>query len=553
MEYDYDYDLGRYGRAGASADATAQLWCDRGMNWLWGFHHEEAIACFKRAVAADPGCALAHWGMSYAYGPNYNVPWEIMDPESKVKALGAARAALAKARDCEADGALAALIAALEARYPQDTPMPDHAPWDHAFAEAMRKAAGDYPEDLDVQAIFADALLNLTPWKMWDLFSGAPAPQTEEARAVLERGLARPGGMDHPGLTHLFVHLMEMSPEPEAALKVADRLRTLVPDAGHLVHMPTHIDILCGHYENVVRWNEAAVAADLKEYARSGGMNFYTGYRQHNYHFVIYGAMFLGQIGPALAAEKGLRDTTPEEMLHIQSPPMADFFESYLSMLPHILIRFGRWEDILALPYPEDRALHITQVAFIDYARGVALSALGRVAEAEEQVRVFEATRAEVPETRLLHNNTIVDLLTIGAEMLAGELAYRKDAHDAAFAHLRRAIALEDTLNYDEPWGWMQPVRHALGALCLEQGRIAEAEQAFREDLGLVPGVPRACQHPDNVWALRGLFDCMMARGAEPGEVAPVEQRLRLAEARADQPIRAACACALKAGARAAG
>ena len=222
---------------------------------------------------------------------------------------------------------------------------------------------------------------------------------------------------------------------------------------------------------------------------------------------------------------------------------MADFFESYLSMLPHVLIRFGKWDDILALPYPEDRALYCSQVAFIDYARGVALAALGRVAEAEAQQALFEISAAAVPETRLLHNNTVVDLLAIGREMLAGELEYRRGNHDAGFAHLRAAIALEDALNYDEPWGWMQPVRHALGALLLEQGRYAEAEHAFAEDLGLAGTLPRACIHPDNVWALKGLHDCLTAQGKDT-QARLIQQRLTLAQARADQPIKAACACA---------
>lgn len=539
------YDLGGYQRVISTQSPDAQLWFDRGLMWAYGFNHEEAIVCFKRATKADPACAMAWWGVAYASGPNYNMPWKLFDPAGKSRALAASyeAAQMAVSLTSGASAAEAALIHAMAARYPQADPIKDQRPWDHSFAAAMRDVLAQFPDDLDVAAILADALLNLTPWKMWDLPTATPGPVTPEAETLLETYLARAGGMQHPGLLHLYVHLMEMAPYPEKALKAGDALRTIAPDAGHLVHMPTHIDVLCGHYENVLRWNEAAIKADLKYYAENGAMNFYTGYRQHNYHFAIYGAMFLGQMEPALHAVKGMADTTPPEMLAISSPPMADFFESYLSMLPHVLIRFGKWDDILALPYPEDRALYCSQVAFIDYARGVALAALGRVAEAEAQQALFEISAAAVPETRLLHNNTVVDLLAIGREMLAGELEYRRGNHDAGFAHLRAAIALEDALNYDEPWGWMQPVRHALGALLLEQGRYAEAEHAFAEDLGLAGTLPRACIHPDNVWALKGLHDCLTAQGKDT-QARLIQQRLTLAQARADQPIKAACACA---------
>ena len=377
------------------------------------------------------------------------------------------------------------------------------------------------------------------------LLWGAPADgaATAEAQAVLERHLGQPGGMDHPGLLHLYVHLMEMSPTPEKALKAADRLRTIAPDAGHMVHMPTHIDVLCGDYQNVVRWNEAAIEADLIYYDREGAFNIYTGYRQHNYHFVIYGALFLGQFEPAMRAVRGMDDTTPDALLQIPSPPMADFFEAYLSMEPHVLIRFGMWDEILKLPLPEDREIQCTKVAMIEYAKALALSALGRVTEAEAQYAVFAAAKARVPDSRLLHNCTVQELLEIATAMLDGELAYRKGDYDTAFRRLRDAVALDDALPYDEPWGWMQPTRHALGALLFEQGHHAEAEEVFRQDLGLAPGLPRACQHPDNVWALRGLYDCLAAQG-KTTEMAHLKLRLDLAEARADRPIKAACGCA---------
>jgi hypothetical protein len=349
--------------------------------------------------------------------------------------------------------------------------------------------------------------------------------------------------MDHPGLLHLYVHLMEMSPFPELALKAGDRLRELVPDSGHLIHMPTHIDVLCGHYRDVLHYNQKAIEADRKYLEKTGPFNFYTAYRMHNYHFAIYGAMFLGQYEPAMAAAQEMIDTTPEELLRMPSPPMADFIESYLSMKQHVLIRFGKWREIIAQKQPADPELYCTVNAMMHYAKGVAHSALGEIEEAEREKAAFLAAKAAVPDSRLLHNNTVQDLLGIAEEMLNGELEYRKGNHDAAFAHLRRSVEIDDNLPYDEPWGWMQPTRHALGALLFEQGRVEEAEAVYREDLGLGGKLSRATIHPDNVWSLRGLHDCLVRRG-ETEESRLIKQRLDLAEARADMPVRASCFCA---------
>ncbi|WP_425078355.1 tetratricopeptide repeat protein [Ruegeria denitrificans] len=542
------YDLGSYSCPVTTSVPEAQLWFDRGLNWTYGYNHEEAVACFQRAVEHDPQCAMAYWGVAYAAGPNYNLPWDLQDKQGRSKALALAYDAMQNALRL-ADRCTPveqALIRALPARYPQRDPAEDMHRWDHEFAEAMRAAFAAHPDHADLRTIYVEALLNLTPWKMWDLQTGQPADgaATLEAQEALEWVLSNdPAAMSHPGLLHLYVHLMEMSPTPEKALKAGDVLRTLVPDAGHLVHMPTHIDVLCGHYHNVVHWNEKASDADLKYYEREGAFNIYTGYRQHNYHFAIYGALFLGQIEPALRANQGLWETTPEEMLRIESPPMADYFESYMSMGPHILIRFGRWEEAKALELPSDPDLYRTLTATTHYARAIALAATGDVVHAEAEENLFLAARECVPETRRLHNNRVIDLLEIAREMLRGEIEYRKGNFEIAFAHLRRSVELDDTLPYDEPWGWMQPTRHALGALLFEQGHAAEAEAVYREDLGLGGSLSRASIHPDNVWSLKGLYDCLKARG-EDVEILQVKQRLDLALARADRAVAASCFCA---------
>ena len=339
---------------------------------------------------------------------------------------------------------------------------------------------------------------------------------------------------------------MEMSPFPQRALRAGDRLRDLVPDSGHLIHMPTHIDVLCGHYRDVLVYNQRAIVADRKFLAREGAMNVYALYRTHDYHFAIYGAMFLGQYGAALEAAQELIDTTPEDLLRIPSPPMADFVEGYLPMKQHVLIRFGKWREIVAQELPRDRDLYCSTTAMMLYSQAVAHSALGHIAEAEEAKGAFLEAKLRVPESRRVHNNTVRDLLEIAHAMLDGELEYRRGNHDAAFAHLRRSVELDDALPYDEPWGWMQPTRHALGALLLEQGKVAEAEAVYRADLGLDATLRRACQHPNNVWSLHGFHECLMKLG-KTSEAIIIKKALDIAVARADVPVKASCFCRLKA------
>ena len=544
------YDLGAFGRTITTRVPEAQTWFDRGLNWTYAYNHGEAIACFAKAAEADPGCAMAWWGTAYAAGPNYNLPWHLYDPAGRAKALAMAYDAMQEALK-RIDGVTPVerlLIEALRARYLQREPVDDMMPWNAAYTAAMREVYRAHPTDLEVVTVFAEAMMNETPWQMWDLRTGRAreGARTDEAVAVLEGAMRDlPASWNHPGVLHLYVHLMEMSPFPQRAMRAGDRLREMMPDAGHLIHMPTHIDVLCGEYRDVVVYNQKAIEADRKYLARAGALNVYTMYRTHDHHFAIYGAMFSGQESAALAAAQELIDTTPEEVLRIPSPPMADFLEGYLPMKQHVLVRFGRWQEIVDQELPEDRELYAATTAMMLYARVVALSNLGRTAEAEAALEEFRAARARVPETRRVHNNTVVDLLAIAEEMALGELEYRKGNVDKAFAHLRRSVELDDALPYDEPWGWMQPTRHALGALLLEQGRVEEAEAVYRSDLGFDGKLARACQHPDNLWSLHGLHECLQRRG-ETVERPIVKQRLDLALARCEVPVRASCYCRTK-------
>lgn len=550
MTTDYPYDLGPYGRPVTTTSADAQKWFDRGLVWCYGYNHEEAVRCFEKAAKADPQCAMAWWGIAYAAGPNYNKQWKAFDTVDLERSLKTAHQATAEAlkRKDKASAVERALIEPLTLRYPSNDPGQVTPIWNDEYAAAMRKAYLAHAQDLDVATLFAEAIMNRTPWQLWNIETGKPAEgaDTPEAIEVLEKAMKQPGGTDHPGLLHMYVHLMEMSPNPERALKAGDRLRHLVPDAGHLLHMPTHIDVLCGDYHNVVEWNDRAVQADRKYLAREGALNFYSLYRCHDFHFKLYGAMFLGQYAPAFAAAEEMATTLTEELLAVEVPPMADWLESFVPMKLHVLIRFGKWRDIIAEKLPANRRLYCVTTAMTHYAKAVAQAASGDVPAAEAEARHFAAAVAQVPPTRYLFNNTALDILAIASEMLKGEIAYRQGRFDEAFAHLRRSVELDDTLPYDEPWGWMQPTRHALGALLLEQGRVAEAEAVYRADLGLDKTLRRACQHPNNVWSLHGYHECLEKLG-KPSEAAIIRKSLDIASARADVPVKASCFCRLKA------
>jgi tetratricopeptide (TPR) repeat protein len=546
------FDLGSHSCKVTTTSSDAQTWFNRGLMWSYGFNHEEAIRCFEKATEADPRCAMAQWGLAYAHGPNYNKPWEAFDDEDMALCLGAAyRAAqLATELASAATPVEQALIKAVQHRCPSLEPTGDLNIWNDDYGNAMREVYEAFTGDLDVCTLFAEAIMNRTPWALWDLKSGEPAEgaDTLEAAAALEAAMARCEADDlapHPGVLHMYIHLMEMSPHPEKALRAGDALYGLAPDSGHLQHMPTHIDVLCGHYDNVVTRNSSAIVADRKYLEREGALNFYSLYRCHDYHFKLYGAMFQGQYKVAIEAADEMIATLPEELLQVESPPMADWAEGFVPMKMHVLIRFGKWREIIDTPLPENQELFCATTAMMLYAKGVAHAASGDIAAAEAERERFMSAVAKVPETRYVFNNSCVDVLAVAAEMLNGEIEYRKGNFDAAFAHLRRSVELDDNMPYDEPWAWMQPARHALGALLLEQNRIEEAEAVYRADLGLDDTLARACQHPDNVWALHGFHECLIKLG-KTEEAKMVKLRLDLANARADVPIKASCFCRLQ-------
>jgi tetratricopeptide (TPR) repeat protein len=556
---DVYYDLGTYSRPVDTESPQAQEWFDRGVVWAYAFNHEEAIACFERALLEDPNLWAARWGIAYSVGPNYNKGWDAFDPVDLNTSLDRARAELDRAREALDSAAAsgnpvsepaAALVAALTRRYADVVP-DDDTSWQaghEAYADAMAALAADHPADVDILALAADALVNVTAWALWDPLNGEPAPgsRAREAERLLDAALDLPGGREHPFVLHLHIHLLEMSERPEAALSSADRLRGLVPDAGHLQHMPSHLDVLCGDYHSSIVANQRAVEADRLFVERSGPLNFYSLYRAHDLHFIVYSAMFLGRYQDALDAADELGGQLTPELLRIESPPMADWLEAFVPLRTHVLVRFGRWDELVAQPLPEDQELYCSTTAMVLYGRAVAQAALGDVTAAAATREEFVEAVSRVPETRYLFNNTALDILAIAGAMLDGEIAYRQGRFDEGFTHLRKAIALDDALPYDEPWGWMQPTRHAYGALLLEQDRVEEAAAVYAADLGLDPAVSRSVHHPGNVWSLHGYHESLERLGRHD-EARIVAQQLAVASARADVPVLASCACRLEA------
>ncbi len=438
------YDLGTYHRPVETPSAEAQLWFDRGLVWAYAFNHDEAIACFEKALSHDPMLAIARWGIAYAIGPNYNKAWDAFDPVDMAVSLTRARTELELAAEGRTTPAERGLIAALAARFPTADPddLDALAAGHTAYADAMLELSAAHPADIDIQTLAADALVNVTAWALWDTRTGEPAPGSRvlEAARILDAALSTDAGKAHPGLLHIYLHTMEMSAHPEVALPAADLLRDLVPDAGHLQHMPTHIDVLCGDYRSSVVSNQSAVRADRKFVVKEGPLNFYSLYRAHDLHFVVYSAMFSGQFGVALAAAEELAGQLTPELLSIASPPMADWLEAFVPLRTHVLIRFGRWDDLLAQALPDDTALYCTTAATIHYGRGVAYAATGQTAQARVEREAFEAAYAAIPESRYLFNNTSRDILDVARAMLDGEIAYREGNHEVAFESLRKAI-----------------------------------------------------------------------------------------------------------------
>ena len=545
------FKLGEHSRPITQSNLEAQPWFDRGLAWVYGFNHEEAVNCFEEAVRIDPSCAMAYWGIALASGPFYNLPWEWMSEDEAAKAVLTCYNAVQHALKLSGPAlpVETALIYALSQRYPKAEVggIEEFGRWDNAYADAMRAVHAEFPEDLDVIALFAEAMMTRTPWRLWniDLAEPADGADTVETIAVLDSGLAlvsTRGLKLHPGLLHMYIHALEMSPTPERALEAADQLFELCPDAGHLQHMPAHIYAICGQYENAIAVSKKAIVADEKYLDFSGPYNFYTTARCHDLHMMMYASMFAGQFQSAIEAAQAITETLTADLLAVERPHMAVTLEGYHSTVVHVLVRFGKWQDIIDMALPDDPVLYCVSTAMCHYARSVAHSALGHIESAEDEQSLFVQVREQIPKSRLFFNNTAHDILAIAESMMMGELEYRKGNYDDAFNHLETAALLDDNLYYSEPWAWMHPPRHALGALLLEQGRVEQAERVYRADLGLDNHLSRPLQHPNNVWSLHGFVECL-ERSGNHQEASEFRRQLDLALGRAGQVITSSCCC----------
>jgi tetratricopeptide (TPR) repeat protein len=513
-------ELGHFHRAVTTSSPQAQRWFDMGLVLCFGFDQEVARLAFARAIEADPNCAMAHWGFAYAHGPHIN-NMAMDDDASRIAHEAAQRALALAANTTPVERALAE---ALTARY-ADPPPADRAELDRAFAAAMRGVWRAFPEDDDVGALFAEALMNLWPWDLWSK-DGEPRPDTPEVLATLETVLARQP--DHPGAAHYYIHAVEASPQPERAVPAAEALCARIPGASHLVHMPSHIFVRVGRYADAVDANARAVLVDEVRVARHGAGGFYAIYRAHNHHFLMWAAMFDGQRAVALRAARDTVEQLPPDFVDA----MAQYVEAFIGSPYHVMVRFGMWEEMLAEPLPPEQ--RVATRAMYHYARALSFASLARVDEALAEQALFEAAVERVPESYTMGNNTVRDILEVARCMVRGEVEYRRGNVDVAFEHLREAVRRDDALRYDEPWGWVQPARHALAALLLEQGRLEEAEAVHRADLE---------RHPANGWSLRGLVTCLERRGARSEAVA-TRAAFDAAWQRADVEIAASCFCA---------
>lgn len=512
--------FGNYSRSVTTDSPQAQAWFNQGMQLLYGFNHDEAIRSFEQAAILDPDCAMAWWGVSYAHGLHINNP--AMTEEQSQGGYEAATKALA-ALDGETP-AEQALVRAVVTRYAWPAP-DDRKPLDLAYADAMQAAWRAHPDDADIGALYAESLMNLQPWDLWT-HEGEPEGRTVEIVATLETVMSI--DPQHPGANHFYIHAVEASPHPEKAVPAATRLSDLVPGSGHLTHMPSHIWIRTGQYDVAADTNARAVEVDASYFKIAPAPRFYSLYYVHNLHFLTYAAMFEGRYETAMDAARRLQREAPESFIRAFTP-VAD---GLTPITFHVMIRFGKWDDILNEPEAEEYRL-ISRATRL-YARAIALAATNRPAEARAELAKFDELVKTIGEEWFVGNNPASSVLPISRKMMEGEILYREGDKAAAFAALRDAVTLEEALNYDEPPGWMQPVRHALGALLLESGEAAEAEAVYRADLK---------RHPNNGWSLLGLSLALEAQG-KTEEAATTAAALSKAWARADVRPTTSCYCA---------
>ncbi len=516
------YDgLGSYTRKITTKSPKAQRYFNQGLAFLHGFNHGAAIRSFQEATNIDPECAMAHWGIALACGPHINYP--LVPPAAAEMAwteLGLAKEHLDKTTPVER-----ALIEALGQRYANPQPE-DRAPLDQAYADAMREVWKAYPTDVDVGVLFAEAMMDLAPWNQWTL-DGQPNPGTEEIIATLDTVLKM--NPKHPFANHLYIHAVEASPHPERADAAAERLRILQPGLAHNVHMPSHIDIRRGRWQQAIAANLKAIEDDRKYRKMLGNKpaGLIPVYAAHNQHMLAYAAVMTGQSKLALQNIRQMVADLPPAFLQEN----AVIAEAFMALPLEVMVRFGKWDDILAEPENYPDYMPFTR-AFHHGARAIAFAAKGDTENARKEQAIFRERAALVPKETTAGNNTAEAILGLANQMIEGEILIAEGKLDEGLEQLRGALQAEDALKYDEPPGWMIPLRHSIGANLIKAGRFAEAEEVYREDLKRSPG---------NGWALYGLSESLAAQ--KKPEAAAAKARFEKAWAKADLKISSSCFC----------
>lgn len=507
-------DLGEHHHEVSTDNAEAQEYFNQGLILHYGFNHAEAVRSFQQAQRLDPDCAMAWWGEALSLGPHINAG---MSHAAVTQAWNAIQTALDKshlASDKEQD-----YINALARRY-QESSHP--ASLDQAWADAMREVAGKYPDDADAQALFAEALMVTTPWDYW-LTDGSPNETTREILSVLETSMEKEP--NHPGTNHFYIHTVETR-HPERGEGAADRLRDLVPQTGHLQHMPSHIYIQTGRYADASLANEKAVAADREYLDEYGAHGMYRiSYMPHNSIYLCFTTSMEGRGQACLEAAKTTRELILEDPLY--QPGYGSLTQGY-ALRYVAMARFGMWDKMLREARPPEELPYPT--AIWHYARGMALLRTGETKDAQTQLQHLHDMTAEQEIARMDARGpaTTRRVLQIAANMLAGEIAAAAGEYDEAVASLRKAVDLQDRMGYYEPPPWFAPPRQTLGAILLESGDAAAAEEIFREDL---------MNWPDNGWSLSGLYQSLEAQGRD-GEAGQVRNRFENAWSRADVELR---------------
>jgi len=466
----------------STQNAEAQKFFDQGLRLVYAFNHDEAARSFHRSAELDPKLAMAWWGVALAVGPNYNLP---VDPEHEklaVEACDKAHALASGATPIERD-----YIDAMSARFSAD-PKPDYHQLDINYSKATANLTHRYPDDLDAATLYADSLMNLRPWKLWNA-DGTPAEGTSQIVCTLESVLRR--DPNHIGAMHLYIHAVEASPNPERALPYADRIATLAPAAGHLVHMPAHIYERTGNFDGARAQNVAAAKADEAYAAASGSQGMYMMmYYSHNLHFGAVSASMQGRCAQAKSQADRLADNL-RPMASDKS--MAAMVEPFIGMQYAIAARCGRWDDLLAATEPPSQTNALR--AYWLYSRGLALATRGELSEAEAAHKQLAAIESATSRDDIFMppvQNHSAQIYHIAADILGARIASAKDDTAAAINLLRDAVANQDQLLYNEPADWFYPVRESLGGMLLQSGDAKAAEQVFREDLERNPRNPRS-------------------------------------------------------------